>query len=270
MITDPVQIAISIIAVTIFGLLSLKVGIVNVTGFVAAEFVGCSILIFGEVEWFIILLSFHFTAGLFTKYKYEHKKKIGAAEEKGGARAWQNVMANGAVASLLAIGHGFTPSNVFPIGFLGAIGTSAADTLATEIGLLNPHKPRLITKLNKSVEPGTSGGVSLLGEVANLLGASLIGLVAWIVGFRELTLLTTLTVTILAGFLGSTFDSLIGASIQATYECAVCDKITERKAHCGQPSKHVRGNRMLDNNVVNLISTIFGALLAALIYFLIS
>jgi len=265
MAMDLLQIAISIIAVIVLGVFSLKVRIISITGFIAAEFVGCSILIFGGMKWFVVLLVFYFATGLFTKYKYEYKKKIGAAEEKGGARAWQNVMANGLIASLLAMGHDLVPLNIFAIGFLGAISTSAADTLATEIGLLNPHEPRLITNLSKSVEPGTSGGVSPLGEVASLFGATLMGLVAWIVGFDGFTLPKIFTVTVLAGFLGSTFDSLLGASIQATYRCPACNRITEKKVHCGQACTLIKGNRILDNNVVNLISTIFGALVAALI-----
>ncbi|MDQ1281414.1 MAG: hypothetical protein QG670_2679 [Thermoproteota archaeon] len=263
---NPFQLTTSIIVVVVLGVFSLKVRIVNITGFIAAEIVGSIILILGNAEWFIVLLAFYFTAGLFTKYKYEYKKRIGAAEEKGGARGWKNVVANGLVASLLAMGYGLVASNIFSAGLLGAISTSAADTLATEIGLLYPRQPRLITNLNKNVEPGTSGGVSPLGEIANLFGGTLIGLVAWIVGFSGFTLQKILTITIISGFLGSTFDSLLGAWIQATFRCPVCNKITEKTTHCEKTCKLIKGNKIFDNNVVNTISTIFGATIATMIF----
>ncbi len=61
------------------------------------------------------------------------------------------MVANGSVASAFAVAYGLTYFTPFALGYLGAIGTSAADTLATEIGLLNPYAPRLITNLNRQV-----------------------------------------------------------------------------------------------------------------------
>jgi uncharacterized protein (TIGR00297 family) len=265
MSTDLFPLALSVVVVIVLGALSLKVGIIGITGFIAAELVGGLILIVGGVEWFAVLLVFYVAAGLFTKYKYEFKKKIGAAEEKGGARAWQNVVANGLIASLLVVGRGFMASSAFSAGFLGAISTSAADTLATEIGLLNSRQPRLITDLSKSVEPGTSGGVTPLGMAASLLGGILMGFAAWAVGFSGFTLQKTLVVAVLAGVLGSAFDSLLGASIQARYRCPTCSKTTEKRFHCEQACILTNGHEIFDNNVVNLISTAFGASVATLI-----
>jgi len=121
-------------------------------------------------------------AAQFTRYKYDTKRRRGFAQEKGGARAWQNVFANGEVAALLAISERLFANNIFLAGFIGAVATATADTLATEIGLLYPHNPRSIADLRKEVPPGTSGCVSPLGEFATLLGSSIIGLAAWLLG----------------------------------------------------------------------------------------
>ena len=262
--TNPIEVALSIIAVAAIGAASLKTKIIDRTGFAAALFVGCAILIFGGLGWFILLLSFHFTAAFFTKYKYERKARMDAAEAKGGARGWFNVMSNGATASVLAICYGLTSREIFAAGYLGAVSTSIADTLATEIGLLNPSEPRLVTNLRMRVKAGTSGGVTLLGEAACIFGSLVTALVALIVGFEGLSIFQVLVFDLLVGFLGCNFDSVLGATVQVVYECQICGKITEKKIHCGQPTVYSKGIRFIDNNVVNLASTIFGALVAIL------
>jgi len=173
-----------VIVCGVFGWLSLRTRIVDKSGLVAGFAVGSSAFIFPKDgwKWFLIILVFHLVAAQFTKYKYEVKRKRGFAQEKGGARAWQNVFANGGVAALLAIGEGLFAGNIFLAGFIGAVGTATADTLATEIGLLYPRNPRSIADLSKKVPPGTSGGVSPLGEFAALLGSFIIGLAAWLLG----------------------------------------------------------------------------------------
>jgi uncharacterized protein (TIGR00297 family) len=221
-------------------------------------------------KWFVILLVFLSVSSYMTHYKYQAKRKKGFAQEKGGARGWPNVAANGAVAGLLVL---FTP--LFPRGpllaaFLGAIATANADTLATEIGLLNPTDPRLITDLRKVVPAGTSGGISILGELATLFGALVIGIAAGLLGMTgnpSWSWGVLIGATMIAGLAGCSVDSVIGATVQGIYKCRVCNKITENRRHCGSPSIPVRGHKVIDNNVVNLIATTFGAAVAALFLF---
>jgi uncharacterized membrane protein len=165
--------------------------------------------------------------------------------------------------------------------FLGALATHTGDTLATEIGLLNPTPPRLITKPWKRVPPGTSGGVSLMGNLATFLGSLLIGGIAallaapfWI-GIFGTTLMpeivsfapvTMVVIALVGGVVGCTADSLFGATIQGMWQCRVCSKKTEKKTHCMEPAKYLRGSRLFDNNVVNLVSGFLGALAALFLY----
>jgi uncharacterized membrane protein len=68
----------------------------------------------------------------------------------------------------------------------------------------------------------------------------------------------------IAGLAGCSIDSVIGATVQGIYKCRVCNKITENRRHCGNPSIPLRGHKVIDNNVVNLIATICGAIVAVL------
>ena len=79
-----------------------------------------------------------------------------------------------------------------------------ADTWATELGVLNPSRPRRITN-GQPVDPGTSGGISLYGTLASLGGAALIGLVgaAFSPAGARLPLILAAS---LGGLCGSLFD----------------------------------------------------------------
>jgi len=261
----------AVIVCGLCGWLSLRTRIVDKSGLVAGFVVGSSVFIFPKDgwKWFTLILVFHLVAGQFTKYKYEVKRRIGFAQEKGGARAWKNILANGGVAALLAIGEGLFSSGIFLAGFIGAVGTATADTLATEIGLLYPRNPRSIADLRKKVPPGTSGGVSPLGEFATLLGSFIIGLAAWLLGIfasPEWNFAKVMAIALTSGLLGCTVDSMIGATVQGIFRCSICNKIIESKKHCGEPSIYVSGCRAIDNNLVNFISTGIGALAAILVY----
>jgi uncharacterized protein (TIGR00297 family) len=219
-------------------------------------------------KWFIVLLVFLTVSSYMTHYKYQVKRKKGFAQEKGGARGWSNVSANGAIAGLLALLVSFLPREPVLAAFLGAVATANADTLATEIGLLNPSDPRLITNLGKVVPAGTSGGISILGELATLFGALVIGITAGLLGMTGnpgWPLSVIFGTTLIAGLVGCSVDSVIGATVQGMYKCSVCNKITENRKHCGSPSIPLRGYKAIDNNVVNLIATILGAAFAVLI-----
>jgi uncharacterized membrane protein len=161
---------------------------------------------------------------------------------------------------------GVTVHPVFAAAFLGAVSTSAADTLATELGLLYPHEPTLITDLRRRVRPGTSGGVTLLGEVASTLGALVIGVAAVTTGYAGIASSRLVAISLAAGLSGSTVDSLLGATVQAVFRCPGCGGITEKTIHCEESTALVRGTRWVDNNTVNFLSTIAGSAVAALMY----
>ena len=161
--------------VTAFALVAIGAKAIDRRGFLASLAVGYPIILGGGWRWFVIVATFFVLGVGFTWYRYEYKKSIGSAQEKGGTRNWPNILANGGVASLLGLGELLGGGLFFSVLYVGAVSAAASDTVATELGLLNKAPPRLITDLRKSVSPGTSGGVSPMGMVASmkLTGSSL-------------------------------------------------------------------------------------------------
>jgi uncharacterized membrane protein len=303
---DLLNIAVAVIFMGLIAVFAYKKHIVTKSGLIAAFVVGLIVWLLTSWAWFFVMLSFFLITALFTHFKYQKKRTLGAAQDKSGARSWSNVIANGLLPMsfvvfgfiLVVLGGGqdafgrtdvgfgpyFVPFPVIAVtfaAFLGALATHTADTLATEIGLLNPSPPRLITKPWKAVPAGTSGGVSVMGYLATLLGSLIIGVTAavlaapfWlsifgiaimpeIINFAPVTIVL---VALVGGFVGCTIDSLFGATIQGMWQCQVCGKQTEKKAHCGEPALYLRGSRFFDNNMVNLVSGLLGALVAVLLY----
>lgn len=214
--------------------------------------------------WVAVLISFLIVGSAATRYRYRYKLSIHAAEDKRGARGFKNVIANGAVATFLAILNYIRPNPAYPVLFVAAIAAAAADTLATEIGLLSSSKPVLINRPSSTTPAGISGGVTPLGEGAGLVGGAAMALLAVALGVVPLSPLDG-SIVVIAGFLGCNFDSLLGSTMQSLYSCGVCGALTEKKVHCDQPAKKVKGLSPIGNNEVNLLSDVFAALVAALI-----
>src|SRR5713226_4698316 len=126
---------------------------IDARGFLASVAVGLAIIYGGGLQWFVIVAVFFILGVAFTLYKYGYKKKIGGAQDKGGARNWPNILANGGFASIVAVWNFVGPSPALAAMFLGAISASAADTAATELGLLSHSRPRLITHPSKGGPP---------------------------------------------------------------------------------------------------------------------
>lgn len=232
------------------------------SGAFAAAFVGTIIFGIGGWQWAVLLLTFFITStGLTRAFK---KRKTGLSEKfsKGGQRDAGQVFGNGGLATLFAGLSFFFPDQVWVwAAFAASLAAVNADTWATELGVLNPHPPRMISNLSKVVEKGTSGGISLVGTLASLAGSGLIGIFAVVFAPVPVSPFVGLLVT-LAGLGGSLFDSLLGASVQAIYHCPSCGKETERHPlhTCGTQTTLKRGWPWFDNDWVNFACGAFGVL----------
>jgi uncharacterized protein (TIGR00297 family) len=239
---------------------------IDARGFLASAIVGFAVIYGGGVQWFIVVAVFFVLAVAFTLYNYGYKRKIGGAQGKGGARNWPHILANGGVASIAAVSNIFYPSPAMAAIFLGAISASAADTAATELGLLSKSKPRLITNPSRTVPPGTSGGVSPLGFVGAALASTVIGAIAIALGILPDPYIV-IPMCLLGGVVGALADSFVGAVFQRKGYCVVCFKPTEALKHCGERTKATDGAPFVENNIVNVLSTVVGALVSLAILF---
>ena len=238
----------------------------NRSGALAAVLVGTVIFGLGGWPWAVVLLTFFLSSSLLTRLFKKQKAPLNEKYDKGGQRDAGQVLANGGLAAIFAGPHFFLPQGAWTwAAFTASLAAVNADTWATELGVLNPSQPRLITNL-KQVERGTSGGISWSGILASLAGGGLVSLVAILVKPAPVGLIFFLIIS-LAGLLGSLFDSLLGATLQAIFFCPHCQKETERHPFhtCGTATDQIRGISWLNNDLVNLGCSLAGALLGLLV-----
>lgn len=256
----------------VIGVIGYRGGALSGSGVVGALITGTLIFGLGGWEWGVLLVAFFVSSSVLSSYHARDKQELAEKFAKGHQRDLGQALANGGVAALLALLSKLLPlpgggrEGVWFVACAGAMAAVNADTWATELGVLSPRSPRLITT-GRRVEVGASGGVTWLGTVASLGGALFIGLLGGLgalilrQGWASAgVLLLAATVGGLAGSLG---DSLLGASRQAIYWCDACGKETERKVHrCGTQTRLSRGWRWLGNDLVNFIASAVGALVA--------
>jgi uncharacterized protein (TIGR00297 family) len=176
--------------------------------------------------------------------------------EKGDERDVWQVLANGGLFALAALAQLVSESPAWYGLAAGALAASAADTWATEVGLLSQRAPVSILS-GRRVLAGTSGGVTMSGTAGALAGALFIGVLAalarWPVAFAAIAL---------GGIGGALADSILGASVQCRRWCKACDAPTERAVHdCGGATQVIGGIRWLDNDAINAICSAVGALI---------
>ena len=214
----------------ILGFITYRRKSLDLFGSAVMVIMGIVIIFSAGTNWLLLIILFLVMSLVATKYSKKYKMSLGEFE---GRRTSKNVISNGVVACFMAAFGGYYLP--FVGGFIGAIATATADTLASEIGVLDAH-PRLITTFQK-VDPGTNGAVSVLGTATGMAGAAVIGLVAFLLGIIS-DPVSAISVSIVSGTVGCFMDSILGALFE---------------------------NRdMLTNEHVNLIATIVGAIVGIL------
>ncbi len=224
---------------------------IDETGLLTGVAVGSVFVTIGGLPATVMLITFFLIGSAFTKYKYSLKEELGAAELKGGARNWRNVLANLFFPMIMLIMFSFCSLPGAKIAFLSSLSGALSDTLGSEIGVLSQKPPRMIIGFKK-VPPGTSGAVSFIGTLASLLGSIIIPIEAYVFSLIDRS---SLLIVVVLSFLCSTLDSVLGATIQARYRCETCGAITENLYHCNGRAKLIEGLPFIDNHAVNLIST---------------
>lgn len=251
------------------GYAAYRLGALATSGAFAAAVIGGIVFGFGGSAWASLLLLFFISSSLLSRAYRKRKQPLSEKFAKGARRDLGQVLANGGSAAALTMLHWYFPQQeAVWVAFAGSLAAVNADTWATELGVLSSKPPRLITS-GAMVPQGTSGGVTLVGYLATVAGASLIALAA---GFFVTPAAQVIAAVILGGLAGATVDSILGATVQSIYYCPACKKETESYPlhHCGTRTQHIRGWRWLNNDLVNFTCALVGAGLAAGVWVLLS
>ena len=215
----------------ILGFVTYKRKSLDLFGSAVMIIMGIVIIFSAGANWLLLIILFLIMSLIATKYSKKYKMSLGEFE---GRRTSKNVISNGVVACFMAAFGGYYLP--FVGGFIGAIATATADTMASEIGVLDQN-PRLITTFQK-VDPGTNGAVSVLGTAVGIAGAAVIGIAAYLLGILA-NPLTAIVVSIISGTVGCFMDSILGALFE--------------------------NQGWMTNEHVNLIATVVGAIVGILL-----
>ena len=274
---DPLRILYGLLLSGIIGGLAYWRGSLTASGWLGAVITGTSTFGFGGLSWGLLLITFFISSSLLSHYKQHLKsQRVGAAFAKGSQRDLAQALANGGIASLIALLYAFLHQpSVFYAAYIGVLATVTADTWATELGVLSTAAPRLVTS-GRVVAPGTSGGITLFGTSAAAGGGFVIGLAAlvfdtlgqWYGGISLSPNWWLPLIGLISGLGGALIDSLLGATVQAMYRSPDGKQTERRRGADGQPNAVLRGWGWMNNDLVNLISSIGGSAISVIFFFL--
>lgn len=222
----------------LFAVLALRAGSLDLAGATSAVLIGVAVTAGLGLPGLATMVAFFVVGSASTRLGYGVKQARGIAQERGGARGWRNVWANGGIPACLALAAAMSPSDtrgLFVLAYAGAVATAAADTCSSEIGKAYGRRTVLITTFQPAA-PGTEGAVSVEGTLGGLLGCfwvASVGAALGLYGGSGVLLVAG------AGLLGSLMESAIGAVAQS------------------------RG--WMGNDLLNTLNTAIGAALAVLL-----
>jgi len=96
------QVSVPLISVAViiafgFGYFAYRFKTADLSGLFSASLLGVLLIVFADVRWFLIMLAFFIAGSACTRYRYAEKEKFGVEQNRGGARGYRNVFANGDV-----------------------------------------------------------------------------------------------------------------------------------------------------------------------------
>ncbi|KAJ1999432.1 hypothetical protein GGI04_001199 [Coemansia thaxteri] len=271
----------SIVLTALLSLASLQRRSLSKSGALAAVFIGLSTASNDNILFTVVLLAFFISSSFWTKYHAQAKARLDSTHAKASQRGWKQVMCNGCVGAVISLVYqcnfdGRRPEELsleerkfmtlLIWGYVGFYSCCAADTWASELGTLSSNWPVLITTL-KAVPPGTNGGISKLGIMSSFAGGAAIGLAAdvalWMqyFGAYRSGMLPKIPYSILGsllGMLGSLIDSMLGATVQASYvvEKRVVSDLSANELKHIKGASLVAGRDILSNNMVNVVASV--------------
>lgn len=189
------------------------------------------------------------------------KKIVQKAKNKEKPRTFIQVLINGGLGTLLIILYGIFHQQYLLIASIISLSGNFIDSVSSDVGTLSKKDPYDFIK-RKKVPKGISGGISLLGTVAALICSFIIAFAT----YKSLKL-SSIYLLLITGLIFSQtiVDSLLGSLFQAKYQCVKCKNIIEKNEHCDKKANLIEGISWINNNMVNLISSIIITLVSTLI-----
>lgn len=258
---DPLRLGVGVALAAAIALAAHRAGSLDRSGAWAAVGVGTAATSAGWA-WGTLLVGFFVSSSLLSRWRRrERERRTGGVVAKGGARDAAQVLANGGMFALAALGLAVHPAPWLQGAAAGSIAAAAADTWATEVGTLLGGTPRTLLG-GRPVPPGTSGAVSAPGSGAMVAGAAAMALLALGLGLGG----PAASGALAGGMAGALADTLAGGALQEQRRCDQCAAATERAVHdCGTATRRVGGVPGIGNDAVNVVCSTVGAIVGALV-----
>ncbi len=245
---------------------SIKKGLLTAWGAVLSVATGTLYGLFGSWRLWVLLILFFLSANLISRLRDRYFPSDGKMKKDSPRNAYQ-VLCNSLPALIGGALFFFTGTRLYLVIACGAIAAAAADTWASEIGILSRRLPVSILT-GRPMGKGLSGGVSALGLFCTLLGSAFIALAALLLYghallFRE-TQWNAFSLIAVCGVFGSIIDSFLGATVQAKFRCADMDVIVEKRLP-GEGCALVSGIAWVNNDLVNVASGLIACVLCILL-----
>jgi uncharacterized protein (TIGR00297 family) len=253
-----VQLAFGAALAAVVALIAWRARALAASGALAAFIVGTCVFGAGGWPYAAVLFAFFIPSTVLSRIGRARKRRLVDIGKHGARDAWQ-VLANGGIAAVCAVLAAVTHTHAIAAAFAASFAAASSDTWGTEIGTLANAQPRSILTL-KPLATGLSGGVTLVGTLAEIAGALFVGLVAWALHIAPWW------IVLVAGAAGAFVDSITGASAQELRYCPQCKRNCETDPHvCGSATTVIRGFPWISNDAVNFICTATGAIVALLL-----
>lgn len=182
---------------------------VSVSGAIAGALIGFMIYVSMDWNGFAVMAVFVVVGSLVTKLGFGKKERLGGAQSEGGRRMAKHAAAKCLAGLVCSMAFLIYPSELLRIGYVAAFAAALADTTATELGQLYGKRAVMLPSF-RPAHPGTSGAISLEGTVLGVIAAALLAGSALALGLVKG--LGAFVAVVIAAFLATTFESLVGAS----------------------------------------------------------
>lgn len=224
---------------------------------VAAFLTAITIYALGNQYLGYALLVFFMLGTIASKIKNKEKQKIEEGMESATKRTWVQVLANSLPATILTWLYLYDSTNeIYLLLAFSVFSAATADTFASELGSLS--KAKVYSILNfKEVPKGLSGGVSIPGLFASIVGAMILSIFA----IPDFGLRGFIICSIL-GFLGSIIDSYLGILLQRKYKN---EKGVLQDRYIVMNQQPDAGYIFVSNNTVNMATLVVVSMIGYLI-----